>query len=91
MSYKSDPQEYATRVSHKSVPQECPTRVSFGHMYIAFRPCLHSGSWAPSCFHVGGVGGVHIVSKRTLLFQVEPEINKIRFGVLNFSSLEHGC
>ena len=49
MSHKSVPQEYPTRVSHKSVPQECPTRVSFGHMYISFRTCLHSGSWAPSC------------------------------------------
>ena len=28
MSYKSDPQEFPTRVSHKSVPQECPRRVS---------------------------------------------------------------
>ena len=62
VSHKSDPQECPTRVSHesvrqecptrvsyKSVPQGCPTRVSFGHMYIAVRSCLHSGSWAPSC------------------------------------------
>ena len=28
MSYKSDPQEFPTRVSHKSVPQERPRRVS---------------------------------------------------------------
>ena len=65
-SYKSVPQEFPTRVSHKSVPQECPVRVSHKSFlqecptrvsyksviwtYVAFRTCLHSGSWAPSCF-----------------------------------------
>ena len=66
VSYKSVPQEFPTRVSHKSVPQECPVRVSHKSFlqecptrvsyksviwtYVAFRTCLHSGSWAPSCF-----------------------------------------
>ena len=57
VSYKSVPQECPVRVfhksvSHKSVPEECPTRVSYKSViwtYVAFRTCLHSGSWAPSC------------------------------------------
>ena len=53
--HKSVPQECPIRVTHKSVPQERPTRVSYKSViwtYVAFRTCLHSGSWAPSCFFV---------------------------------------
>ena len=53
VSYKSVPQECPTRVAHKSAPEECPTRVSYKSViwtYVACRTCLHSGSWAPSCF-----------------------------------------
>ena len=50
VSWKSVPQEHRVRVTHKSVPEECPTRVSYKSvLYVAFRTCLHSGSWAPSC------------------------------------------
>ena len=52
VSHKSVPQEFPTRAPHKSVPQECPIRVSGKSViwtYVAFRTCLHSGSWAPSC------------------------------------------
>ena len=38
-------QECPTRVSHKSVLQECHLDI-----YIVFQSCLHSDSWAPSCF-----------------------------------------
>ena len=50
VSHKSVPEECPTRVSYKSVPEECPTRVSNKSViwtYVAFRTCLHSGSWAP--------------------------------------------
>ena len=39
-------------MTRKSILQECPTRVSYKSViwtYVAFRTCLHSGSWAPSC------------------------------------------
>ena len=53
VSCKSVSQECPTRrVTHKSILQECPTRVSYKSViwtYVAFRTCLHSGSWAPSC------------------------------------------
>ena len=53
MSHKSFLLECPTRVSHKSFLLECPTRVSYKSViwtYVAFRTCLHSGSWAPSCY-----------------------------------------
>ena len=66
VSHKSVLQEYPTRVSQKSVPQECPTRVSFGHI-VAFRTCLHSGSWAPSCliFSPRSVQQILLTGKRS--------------------------
>ena len=50
MSYKSDPQEFPTRVSHKSIPQECPRRASVKCVIWAYGTCLRSGWWVPSCF-----------------------------------------
>ena len=83
-SYKSVPQEFPTRVSHKSVPQECPVRVSHKSFlqecptrvsyksviwtYVAFRTCLHSGSWAPSCFIFFSGKVFHVFSPTVFAF-----------------------
>ena len=70
VSQKSVPQECPTGVSHKSVAEECPTRVSYKSViwtYVAFRTCLHSGSWAPSCliFSPRSVQQILLTGKRS--------------------------
>ena len=85
---KSVSQECPTRVSYKSDPQECPTRVSYKSViwtYVAFRTCLHSGSWAPSCFFIykAGLRIVNDVQPAPSCHVVAPSWSQKTF--LNFS------